>query len=1161
MPSSSAVLSASEEKTPTVRWSHSPGSALALRVARLTETRSHTVVVASSARELDLLVDELRFFLADNANQVCTLPGWECLPYDRYSPHPEITSRRIQTLERLCRADPFILLLCAEQILFRLPAKGFISGSSFNLSCGTTIDPIGLRDRLSDAGYLGVSQVVSEGEYAIRGGIIDVFPMGADSPFRLDLFGDEIEKIRLFDPETQKSTGETSALSVLPAREFPTDQAAIEQFRKSYRHFFSGDPQSSIIYREVSQGRLPAGIEFYLPLFFDSPGTIFDYLPEDTQWIAPQSWRDQISSEWAGVNDRFEHTSLDPERPPLSPEVLCLDPGIVAKTISQSGVVEAAGPSGELSKPDFAESPPSYPVDHKSSAPFSALTERLNDLSGPKVLLSAETSGRARALRELLAGHDLHLEEVNSWSEFLRDGIGRSGITVSPLDRGLVAFEPSVEIIVESQLYGERVHQRRKERVQDPDAIIRSIAELHDGDPVVHLDHGIGRFGGLQWLDINGQKNEFLIIRYLDDGKLYVPVLNINTLSRYIGGAPESAPLHRMGSDQWRKAKTRAEKRAHDAAAELLKTQALRTLRPGRVYSAPQDEYMGFRAGFSYDETPDQERAIEEVLSDLGAPTPMDRLVCGDVGFGKTEVALRAAFVVAQSGHQVAILTPTTLLANQHYDVFSERFADYPVRIEILSRFKTPAANSALVKEIQEGKVDVVIGTHRLLQHDLDFQRLGLAIIDEEHRFGVRQKERLKQLREEVDVLTLTATPIPRTLNIALAGLRSISLIGSPPPGRVAIKTTVNRYSNHLIREACLRELHRGGQVYFLHNDVSTIERVAADLRELIPEGSIEIGHGQMPKGGLEAVMRDFYHQRFDILVCSTIIESGIDVPTANTIIMNRADKFGLAQLHQLRGRVGRSRHQAFAFLLVPDPDFISESAKRRLNAIENLTELGAGFTLANHDLEIRGAGELLGEGQSGIIEEIGFSMYTDFLNRAIRDLSGRSDSAPVSRPSPSEVDTEASAYIPETFIPDVHARLMLYQRISDCEDEAALYELKLEIIDRFGLLPSETKMLFYLSALRAKSSALGIKQLRCGARSGRVVFHPDAQISPERFSILLTQYRAIFSMKNPVELSIRLALQNAEQRATLAEWILNVLDEHVALLPFPQELLRDSTL
>jgi len=1149
-----------EETTPAIRWSHSPGSALALRIAQLSEAKPHTVVIASSARELDLLVDELRFFLAENASRVCTLPGWECLPYDRYSPHPEITSQRIQTMERLCRPEPFILLLCAEQILFHLPAKSFVSGSSFNLSRETTIDPLQLRDRLSDAGYLGVSQVMAEGEYAIRGGIIDVFPMGANSPFRLDLFGDEIEKIRLFDPDTQKSTGETPALSVLPAREFPTDQAATEQFRKSYRRFFSGDPQSSMIYREVSQGRLPAGIEFYLPLFFEYPGTVFDYLPEDAQWVVPHTWQDQLRSEWAGVKDRFEHCSLDPERLPLSPEVLCIDPDLAVKNISQSGAVEAFGPTAQPSKSDFAGSPPSYPVDHKSSTPFSALTERLSDPSGPKVLLSTETAGRARALQELLAGHDLHLEEVGSWPEFLGDGLAGNRITASPLDRGLLAFEPPVEVIVESQLYGERVHQRKKERAQDPEAIIRSIAELHDGDPVVHIEHGVGRFGGLQWLDVNGQKNEFLIIRYLDDGKLYVPVLNINVLSRYIGGDPQSAPLHRLGSDQWKKAKTRAQKRAHDAAAELLKTQALRTLRPGRMFSAPQDEYMGFRGGFSYDETPDQERAIEEVLSDLGAPAPMDRLVCGDVGFGKTEVALRAAFVVAQTGHQVVVLTPTTLLANQHYDVFSERFADYPVRIESLSRFKTQTANAALVKEIRDGKVDIVVGTHRLLQHDLDFRSLGLVIIDEEHRFGVRQKERLKQLREEVDVLTLTATPIPRTLNIALAGLRSISLIGSPPPGRVSIKTTVNRYSNHLIREACLRELHRGGQVYFLHNDVSSIERVAENLRELIPEASIEVGHGQMPKGGLESVMRDFYHQRFDILVCSTIIESGIDVPTANTIIMNRADRFGLAQLHQLRGRVGRSRHQAFAFLLVPDPEFISESAKRRLDAIENLTELGAGFALANHDLEIRGAGELLGEGQSGIIEEIGFSMYTDYLNRAIRDLSGETRSAPMPKASTSEVDTEASAYIPETFIPDVHARLMLYQRISDCGDESTLYSLKLEMIDRFGLLPTETKMLFHLSALRARSSALGIKQLRCGTRNGRVMFHPDAQISPDRFAILLTQHSEIFSMKSPLELSVRLGLQDAEDRATLAEWIVNVLDEHTALSPFPHGLVSSST-
>jgi len=1114
-------------------------------------------VVASSARELNLLEDELRFFLPDGDQRVCVLPGWECLPYDRYSPHPEITSHRIQALERLCRPDPFILLLCAEQVLLRLPAKSFISGSSFSLSRGSAIDPIHLRDRLSDAGYLGVSQVASEGEYAIRGGIIDVFPMGAESPFRLDLFGDEIENIRFFDPDTQKSTGETQSFGMLPAREFPTDLEATEQFRKAYRRSLAGDPQSSLIYREVSQGRFPAGIEFYLPLFFQTPGTLFDYLPGAVQWVLPADWRDKIMTEWANVVDRFEHCSLDPERPPLSPEVLCLTPQLAMEAITRSEIIERDASPNESTEADRPSAPPQYPVDHKSGAPFSALVKRLRDRSKARVLLSVETPGRAQALIELLSGHDLNPVEFNGWQEFLCDDLERTGITVSPLDRGLLTQQPDIELIVESQLYGERVHQRRRTRTQDPEAIIRSIAELHLGDPVVHLDHGVGRFGGLQWLDINGQKNEFLIIRYFDNGKLYVPVINISVLSRYIGGDPENAPLHRLGSDQWDRAKTRAQKRAHDAAAELLKTQALRTLRPGVVYNVPQAEYIAFRSGFRYDETPDQDQAIDQVLSDLGDPTPMDRLVCGDVGFGKTEVALRAAFVVAHSGHQVAVLTPTTLLANQHYDIFRERFSEYPVRLECLSRFKTPAANAAVVSEVREGKVDIVIGTHRLLQQDLDFRNLGLVIIDEEHRFGVRQKERLKQLRQEVDVLTLTATPIPRTLNIALAGLRSISLISSPPPGRVSIKTMVHRFSKPLIREACLREMHRGGQVYFLHNDVRTIDRAAADLRALIPEATIEIGHGQMPKRELESVMRDFYHQRFDILVCSTIIESGIDVPSANTMIMNRADKFGLAQLHQLRGRVGRSSHQAFAFLLVPDPDLVTESAKRRLDVIENLTELGTGFALANHDLEIRGAGELLGEGQSGVIEEIGFSMYTDYLNRAIRDLSDESAWSRVPpSPLPSiEVDVQAGAYIPEAFIPDVHARLVLYQRISNCVDESSLYELKLEMVDRFGLLPDETKMLFRLATLRVKGRTLGIKEVRCGSRSGRVVFDRNAQISPERFSTLLMDHPTLFRMTSPVELAILVPVPDPEQRAVLAEWLVGILDAHTPVSPLPQAL------
>ena len=1157
MSSPSAVLSTSPAGTQPDKWPACPGSALALRIAELSKVQPHIAVLASSVRELDLLADELQFFLGANSGRVCILPGWECLPYDRYSPHPDITSQRIRALGQLCRPDPFILLVCAEQILFRLPKKEFISGATFNLSVGDAIDPLSLRDQLSDAGYLGVSQVQAEGEFAIRGGIIDVFPIGATAPFRLDLFGDEIEQIRFFDPENQKSTGETGALDILPAREFPTDKAAIEQFRRSFRQQMTGDPQASIIYREVSAGRFPAGIEFYLPLFFDTASTIFDYLPTAIQWLVPGEWRSQIHTEIANVQDRFASARLDLERQPLSPDVLSLTEDAVAKKISRSALIEVGHPNANESILGLSDSPPGYPVDHKSNSPFSALIERLAEGSKPRVLLSAETPGRAQSLVELLAGHDVHPTPVESWATFLSSPVHAPAIITSALDRGLLAAQPFVEIIVESQLYGERVHRRKRGKTQDPEAIIRSIAELRNGDPVVHLEHGIGRFGGLQWLQVDDQKNEFLVIHYAEEGKLYIPAININVLSRYIGGDPEHAPLHRLGSDQWKKAQVRAKKRAHDAAVELLKTQALRTLRSGRCYTPPRTEYAAFQAGFPYDETPDQEQAIDEVLSDLEASRPMDRLVCGDVGFGKTEVALRAAFVVAQNGYQVAVLTPTTLLAHQHYNTFLERFSDYALRIEELSRFKSPTTSAQLVQDIRAGAVDIVIGTHRLLQQDIDFRRLGLVIIDEEHRFGVRQKERLKQLREEVDVLTLTATPIPRTLNIALSGLRSISLIGSPPPGRVSIKTSVQRYSTHLIREACLREMHRGGQVYFLHNEVRTIDRIAADLKDLIPEASIEIAHGQMPKSELESVMRDFYHQRFDVLVCSTIIESGIDIPTANTIIMNRADRFGLAQLHQLRGRVGRSRHQAYAFLLVPDPEFISESAKKRLAALEALTELGAGFALANHDLEIRGAGELLGEGQSGVIEEIGFSMYTDYLNRAIRDLSGEPTESPLRKDSVCEIDLETSAYIPDEYIPDVHTRLVLYQRIADCEDKSSLYELKLEMVDRFGLLPAETKMLFQISEVRIKGEETGIKKLRYGVRGGRIAFHPDATVSPHRFASLLAEQSALFSMNGPLELSLPSGLQDSALRAMLADWLLDTLDESNATTPLPSEIIE----
>lgn len=1126
-------------------WPRLPGAALAFNIARFSETVDTLVVVASSAREYQLLADELEFFLEGSGRKITSFPGWECLPYDRFSPHPEIVSERIRALSEL-GTGPTLLIICPEQILFRLAEVSFIRSSAFALAPGDTINVDRFRTKLVDGGYLSVSKVISPGEFAVRGGIIDVFPSGSEQPFRLDLFGSEIEQIRFFDPESQSSTGRSDSLTILPAKEFPLDRAAIDFFRTNYRRIFSGDPQASLIYRDVSAGRLPAGIEFYLPLFFDQAGSLFDYLPKDSHWIVPDDLEDLLMREWAGLQDRFEQCSVDKDHPPLPPKELALAPSEALGLLKNFPVTKTGSSKKADGQVATASEPPSYPVNHQASEPFTALVQRLKQPKRPRILLSAETPGRAQTLIDLLKSYQIDITEFSSWREFRRYPEDTDALIISKLDRGLILDNNALEIVVESQLYGERTQQRRKRaRSIDPDAIIRSIAELQHGDPIVHADHGVGRFAGLESLEIDGQKNEFLKINYAGGGKLFVPVFNIGVLSRYIGGGGDAAPLHPLGGEQWVKARLRARQRAHDVAAELLKTQALRALRQGASFPAPEKELAVFCGEFRYEETPDQEAAINAVISDLQSARPMDRLVCGDVGFGKTEVALRAAFIVAHNGRQVALLAPTTLLAQQHLDTFSNRFARQPVRIEMLTRFHSEGEIKKILADIESGQVDIVIGTHRLLQRDVKFKRLGLVIVDEEHRFGVRQKERLKQMRAEVDLLTLTATPIPRTLNIALSGIKSISLITTPPAGRVSIKTSVQPFSKALIREACIREMHRGGQVYFLHNDVASIERWADQLRKLLPEASIRVAHGQMPRGQLEPVMRDFYHQRFDVLVCSTIIESGIDVPTANTIIINRADRFGLAQLHQLRGRVGRSKHQAFAFLLIPERESLSDSAMRRLNAVEELTELGVGFALANHDLEIRGAGELLGEDQSGAIEEVGFSLYSEYLSRAIRDLAEASD-APTEDllvPVPADIELGVPAFIPDAFLPDVHSRLVIYQRVSRLTDHQELYELKLELMDRFGPLPDEALNLLDQVSLRLYASRLGITEIKMSRSGGQWVFKEDASIDTNGLSMLLTQHRRDFQMVSPLKLRVSLGSTEPRQRLALCDWLLQVID------------------
>ena len=1135
----------------SLQWQGLAGASLGLAVAEAARTQSRIVVVANSSRELQLLENEIRFFLPTGAPPLRRLPDWECLPYDHFSPHPEITSERLQTLACLSRGEAALVLLTLEVLQGRLPPVDFVLGRSFRISSGTDIDFVSLRAQLPQVGYLAVSQVMAPGEYAIRGGVFDIFPMGSDTPFRLDLFGDEVQSIRYFDPETQKSTRSTSQLEILPAREFPLEDVAIEQFRANYRREFAGDPQSSLIYREVSCGNLPAGIEYYFPLFFE-PGTtasLFDYMPDDTCWLLPGNPEAGARKISAAVLDRYQQRSIDFERLPLAPNRLYLSVTEFSSALQSAKKIflvdQDTTAETNAALHDFGVvPPPAYPVDASSNQPYARLTARLRDCRPWRILLSVDSAGRSEALRDVLEHYDIHPARLEHWHAFTAEQAPVIGIVTSALDRGVQLPLERIEIITESQLYGERVHQRRRE-TRDPGSILRTVAELHTGDPVVHCDHGIGRYAGLETLKVAGTSAEFAVLRYQDNDRLYVPVFNLASLARYLGGDAENAPLHRLGNANWNKAKARAARRAHDVAAELLKTQALRSLHNGSAFTVPEDDYLAFAGRFSFDETPDQEVVINEVLDDLRSAAPMDRLVCGDVGFGKTEVALRAAFIVVSNSHQVAILTPTTLLAGQHFETFRDRFADMAIRVELLSRFRDRAHNAATTAGLQSGEIDIVIGTHRLLQSDVVFRSLGLVIIDEEHRFGVRQKERLKQLRQEVDILALTATPIPRTLNIGLAGLRAISLIGTPPPNRVSIKTFVRSFGMALVREACLREIHRGGQVYYLHNTVRTIGEAASRLADAVPEASIRIAHGQMPEVELERVMQDFYHQRFNILVCSTIIESGIDVPTANTIIIDRADRLGLAQLHQLRGRVGRSRHQAYAFLLTPAEGPATVNAAKRLEAIVSLSELGAGFTLASHDLEIRGAGELLGEGQSGAIDEIGFSLYTEYLTRAIRDLGQKEQSsdcwvnAPIQKP---EINLEITALFPDSYLPDVHSRLLLYQRIAAAQTEADLYELQLEIVDRFGLLPVEVKALLRISVLQLRAAAIGIRTMEIGSVRGKLGFQETAVVEPIVMTNLLARNRPNMSMSSPIEMRLQHDLPEPLDRLTFAEKLIGNL-------------------
>ena len=1130
-------------------------SALALGIAELARQRDGLVlVVASDTHAAQSLESDLRLFLADaqgaDGVPVLSFPDWETLPYDLFSPHPDIVSQRVAALYRLPSVRRGVLVVPVSSLMQRLPPPNWIAGNALDLRKGQKLDLDAEKRRLESSGYRNVPQVLDPGDFAVRGALLDLYPMGSDRPFRIELLDDEIDSLRSFDPETQRSDHAVDSIKLLPAREFPLDAATTKSVREKLSERFDIDPRRCPLYQDLKEGGAPAGIEYYLPLFFeagkDGVVSLFQHLDQDALLVVGDGVEAAAEHAWAQTRERWEQRRHDIERPILAPEELFLPPDALRAEFNRHPRIEICGSAhAQADKATaIAELPaPSLPWNAKGEAAGAALHSFLGNYPG-RVLLAADSPGRREALSELLAAAELHPQSLHGWNDFIA-GTVPFAIAVAPLENGFALSAPALTVLTERQLFPERSDQsrRRKRVARDPEQILRDLSEISIGAPIVHEDHGVGRYQGLVVLESGGVRGEYLCIEYAKGDKLYVPVAQLQLVSRYSGIAPEFAPLHALGGEAWEKAKKKAAEKVRDVAAELLEIQARRHARQGLALKLDRAMYEPFAAAFPFEETPDQLAAIDAVIADLGQSQPMDRVVCGDVGFGKTEVAVRAAFVAASSGKQVALLVPTTLLAEQHYRNFRDRYADSPIRVEVLSRFKSAKEIKAVLEQVEQGRIDVIVGTHRLLQPDVRFKDLGLVIVDEEQRFGVRQKEALKALRAEVHLLTLTATPIPRTLNMAMSGLRELSIIGTPPAHRLAVKTFVSTWDASLLREAFQRELARGGQVYFLHNEVDTIEKMARELGELVPEARIRIAHGQMPERELEQVMLDFHRQRFNVLVCTTIIESGIDIPSANTIIVNRADKFGLAQLHQLRGRVGRSHHRAYAYLIVPPKKAMTADAEKRLEALASLEELGAGFTLATHDLEIRGAGELLGESQSGQIAEIGFSLYTELLERAVKSIkSGKiPDLDPATRHG-ADVELHSPALIPEDYLPDVHARLTLYKRIASARDEDALRELQVEMVDRFGVLPEPAKQLFAVAELKLEATRLGIRKLELGEAGGRVHFLPKPNVDPMSVIRLIQSQPKTYSMDGPDKLRIRLPLPDAPSRLRTARGLMALL-------------------
>jgi transcription-repair coupling factor (superfamily II helicase) len=1112
------------------------GSADALLLAELARSRGDAAAthgplttLCAEAADTQRLADELPFFAP--GLRVAVFPDWETLPYDNFSPHQDLVSERLATLWRIQQREVDVLLVPATTALTRLAPPSFLAGTTFHFKHKTRLDDARLKAQLTLAGYEHVSQVVRPGEYAVRGGLIDLFPMGSPVPYRVDLFGDEVDSIRTFDPDTQRSLYPVPEVRLLPGREFPMDEAARAAFRSRWRERIEGDPTKARVYKDIASGIASGGIEYYLPLFFETPATLFDFVGAAAPLVLHGEIDGALQRFWADTRERHRFLQHDKERPLLPPEDLFLRPEEFFSATQPHATVAVRG-SGEL---PWCRPLPDVSIDRGATEPLAALERHLQS-TPHRVLLAAESEGRRESLLELLRDHRIVVPSVGSLQEFFECD-EKVAIVAAPLAQGFHwqldgaaaagapagagAAAASLQFITETELFATTPQARRRrkqEQVSSVDALIKDLSELKIGDPVVHANHGIGRYQGLKNIDLasedGGGSSEFLHLEYADKATLYVPVSQLHLISRYTGVSAEEAPLHRLGSGQWEKARRKAAEQVRDTAAELLNLYAQRAARDGFAHRFSPHDYEAFATSFGFEETADQRAAIHAVIQDMVSPKPMDRLVCGDVGFGKTEVALRAAFVAVHGGRQVAFLAPTTLLAEQHYQTLTDRFGKWPVKVAELSRFRSAKEVKAALEGIAAGHIDIVVGTHKLLSSDVKFARLGLLIIDEEHRFGVRHKEAMKALRAEVDVLTLTATPIPRTLGMALEGLRDLSVIATAPQRRLAIKTFVQNEGTSIVREAILRELKRGGQVYFLHNEVETIANRRDRLAELVPEARIAIAHGQMPERELEAVMRDFVAQRHNVLLCSTIIETGIDVPTANTIVISRADKFGLAQLHQLRGRVGRSHHQAYAYLLVPDKEGLTKQAAQRLEAIQQMEELGSGFYLAMHDLEIRGAGQVLGEQQSGNMMEVGFQLYNDMLAEAVRSLrAGREPDllSPLGGlAGTTEVNLHAPALLPDAYCGDVHQRLSLYKRLATADSAERIDALLEEITDRFGRLPAQGQTLFDTHRLRVLAKPYGVAKIDAGPKSMSLSFRPNPPIDALRIIELVQKNRAV---------------------------------------------------